>query len=346
MRSELVSLIPEAHLVAAEHMLGTKVLNSAPISDGANNQVYQIETASERFILKYYPKSPNDHRDRFEAETKALNFMNAARLPCVPTLVGCDVDNRLAVMGFVQGHTIKTATNDHIQAAIDFTLSLHKARFETDAHEIKAASEACLSPDDVAKQIAARRNQLEGSVINHIDLRVFLEQRFDRAFEAFSQDAVQQLETFEVNPNALLTEDQLTLSPSDFGFHNALNMGGKIFFLDFEYFGWDDPVRLVSDFLLHPGHQLSDAHKEQFGRATSAYFSQNDKSFIPRLQALYPLVGLRWCMILLNEFLPERLARRRAAGTQDDTATIHARQLNKSEALLAALHETKRVLPL
>lgn len=346
MQPELTSPIPDAHLDVVGSFLGTSVFNALPISEGANNQVYKIETASERFILKYYPDSPGDHRDRFKAETTALNFMNTAKLTCVPNLAGCDNNHRLAIMNFVNGDPIKAVTNDHIQAAVNFTLSLHKARKGNNAQRIEAASEACLSPVDVIKQIISRRNRLEETMTEHPGLRLFLEQKFDNAFQNFQQDAARQLEASGINLKTILTDDQLTLSPSDFGFHNALDINGDVIFLDFEYFGWDDPVRLVSDFLLHPGHQLSDTQKQQFVRATSLHFAEYDKSFLPRLLALYPLVGLRWCMILLNEFLPERLVRRRAAGNQDDTTIIHTRQLKKSESLLTMLNKTKRVLPL
>ena len=52
---------------------------------------------------------------------------------------------------------------------------------------------------------------------------------------------------------AELPVEQRTLSPSDFGFHNALRRpDGRVVFLDLEYFGWDDPAKMISDFLLHP----------------------------------------------------------------------------------------------
>ena len=47
---------------------------------------------------------------------------------------------------------------------------------------------------------------------------------------------------------------QRTLSPSDFGFHNALLRGGREWvFLDFEYFGWDDPGQDRLRFSAAPG---------------------------------------------------------------------------------------------
>src|SRR5208282_1028404 len=56
-----------------------------------------------------------------------------------------------------------------------------------------------------------------------------------------------------------------TLSPSDFGFHNARRRADRsLIFYDFEYFGWDDPVKPVCDFVLHPGMTISDAQRRGF----------------------------------------------------------------------------------
>ena len=44
--------------------------------------------------------------------------------------------------------------------------------------------------------------------------------------------------------SAALPKETRCLSPSDFGFHNALlEATGKLRFVDFEYAGWDDPAK-------------------------------------------------------------------------------------------------------
>ena len=346
MRPESDITIPTSHLGGAAEILGVPIMWAAPIiSQGANNQVYRIETEARSFILKFYLETPGDRRDRFHAETSALNFMSMHRIAGVPKIIGSDDNNRLAVMECISGDPIKVTTDKGIEAAINLVRTLYALRTKQNALDLGPASEACMAPINVSEQIAERRRQLETAMAVHPDLRAYLEQKFDPAFTLIKQDAHQLLAKFNIDLETPLTKDHQTLSSSDFGFHNALNNHGQITFLDFEYFGWDDPVRLVSDFLFHPGHRLSEAHKEIFLNASREIFSNNDKNFIPRLEALYPLVGLRWCMILLNEFLPDRLARRRAAGTLGDTPTLLAGQLNKSADLLSTLHETKRVLP-
>ena len=39
---------------------------------------------------------------------------------------------------------------------------------------------------------------------------------------------------------------------SDFGFHNVINKNNKLFFIDFEYAGLDDPIKLICDFYCQP----------------------------------------------------------------------------------------------
>jgi hypothetical protein len=53
-----------------------------------------------------------------------------------------------------------------------------------------------------------------------------------------------------------------------------------------------------------------------------------------RLATLYPLFGLRWVLILLNEFLPERWQRRLLAGERGDWSEAKARQLGRAVGLL------------
>jgi hypothetical protein len=55
-----------------------------------------------------------------------------------------------------------------------------------------------------------------------------------------------------------------------------------------------------------------------------------DKTFAARLRASLPLYAMRWTMILLNEFLPERWARRVMAGTRGDRSAILQAQLDKA----------------
>jgi hypothetical protein len=64
-----------------------------------------------------------------------------------------------------------------------------------------------------------------------------------------------------------------------------------------------------------------------------------DPAFAYRLSAYLPLFGLRWVLILLNEFIPERWQRRVLAGETGSWNGVKARQLASAREFLASLPE-------
>jgi hypothetical protein len=113
-----------------------------------------------------------------------------------------------------------------------------------------------------------------------------------------------------------------------------LRGGQEWVFLDFEYFGWDDPAKTVSDFLLHPGMELTESGKKWFVRGLRESFF-GSAAFAERLRRVYPMYGLIWCLILLNEFMPEHLLRRQFASARPrDRQAVQQEQLAKARRML------------
>jgi len=67
----------------------------------------------------------------------------------------------------------------------------------------------------------------------------------------------------------------------------------------------------------------------------------NDTGFEKRLNAYMPLFGLRWCLILLNEFLPEKISQRIHADyeKQDDILETQQMQFNKAQRFLKIIKQ-------
>ena len=94
--------------------------------------------------------------------------------------------------------------------------------------------------------------------------------------------------------------------------------------------------KVTSDFVLHPGMELTAEQRHRFLLGAAEIFAA-DTNFTHRLDACLPLYALRWTMILLNEYLPERWQRRLLAGFRDERSTVLRRQLDKANAMLAPL---------
>ena len=61
-----------------------------------------------------------------------------------------------------------------------------------------------------------------------------------------------------------LKKEEMIISPSDFGFHNVINKNNKLFFIDFEYAGLDDPIKLICDFYCQPDQFINTKTKKYF----------------------------------------------------------------------------------
>jgi hypothetical protein len=125
------------------------------------------------------------------------------------------------------------------------------------------------------------------------------------------------------------------LSPSDFGFHNALRgEDGRLAFLDFEYAGWDDPAKLVCDFFFQMAVPAPRQCFDEFARGVAALVP-DVAGTLARVELLRPLFGLKWCCIVLNHFSRIDLARR--AFAVSDAPSGKAGQLEKARRLFDGL---------
>ncbi len=336
-----MSLIPSTDADAddlravAARLLDDAVYAVERVGGGGNNRIYQVEDlGGRRYALKEYLNDRIDERDRLGAEFGGLRFLWLQGVRDVPRRVAVDRDRSVALYEWVDGRPVSAPGAGDVDAALDFMARLKALAAVPGAERLPLASEACLSVGDCLRQIDRRRRRL--SAVDDARVRRFLNDGFDAARA--------ELAPAGADIEAELPAAHRTLSPSDFGLHNALRTAdGRLVFLDFEYFGWDDPAKLVSDFLLHPGMALSDGLKRRFHRGAVEIFA-GDQDFVRRLRQVYPLFGLRWCLILLNEFLPERWARRAFAGNADRAAALD-RQLAKAEAMLALARRQDGGLP-
>jgi hypothetical protein len=101
------------------------------------------------------------------------------------------------------------------------------------------------------------------------------------------------------------------ISPSDFGFHNSIvKTDGALVFLDFEYAGWDDPAKMVCDFFCQPAVPVPTREFERFSIDVARAVGASSNLFSARCHLLLPLYRVKWCGIMLNEFVRADRGRR------------------------------------
>jgi len=310
----------------ASMLLGAPVGEVVHVSSGGgNSRIYMVATGDKLYALKEYPSIENDKRDRLNTERLALDLMHWHGVHSVPTYIAAE--SPYALMSWVDGFVIKEPKDSDIDDAAVFLGTLHHISGKTHAEDVPLASEACLSGQSIVEQIEKRTSALMPYSKENPKLMDFLSKQLLPSFQKRLKNA----KTF-ADFSTPLPHDKRTLIAADFGFHNIMRaLDGRIYFIDFEYFGWDDPVKLMCDFLLHPATPLKTEMRKNFYNYMLSIYGSDIEA---RFAAYYPLFGLRWALILLNEFIPERLQARMNARGMSDAEQIKTEQLAKAEMML------------
>ncbi len=281
--------------------------------------------------LKIYVDDSN--HDRLFAEYGSFEILRSYGERSVPEGLGCSRQLNIGLYRWIEGKKVIGTKSAELSQAIDFLERLHSLRKKPEFSRFPPASAAIFSGQQLEGQIRERISSLQARSIPSVDLSDYI-----------SGDVVPLVDTVsnwsKTNwPNRkydqILPEFARTLSPSDFGLHNCLRQSdGILRFIDFEYFGWDDPAKLAGDMLFHPGTELTEGLKFQWIDGIHRIYGWE---VIIRLSKMWGLIGLCWCLILLNEYRTDFWLRRtRAQGCQNlDRTVILDQQLKKSQAVLA-----------
>ena len=310
----------------------------AALPGGANNRVFRLTQAGREFALKSYFQNPGDPRDRFGAERAFYELLWRHGVRRTPEPLAWEAEQRAGLFEFVNGRKLDAGEVDRerVGEALAFVVELNQCRAVAGAAAVPVASEACFS---VAEHLAligqrvARLQQIEATTELDQEAAAFAREQlmpeWRRLADAISKSAGAML-------GKGLGTGERCLSPSDFGFHNALlPADGRLRFFDFEYAGWDDPAKLVCDFFCQP--QLPVAHGEwdTFVGPLARALGQ-EESLPARARLLLPVYQVKWCCIMLNDFVRADRARRDFAGVGGRKAVQLARA---REALRAAVQE-------
>ncbi|RXZ33719.1 aminoglycoside phosphotransferase family protein [Oxalobacteraceae bacterium CAVE-383] len=312
-------------------LLHAKGLNPGDISlsaldGGGNNRVFAVDSDAGKFVAKAYFTDAADTRDRLGAEYGFLSYAASIGLRAAPTPIACSIEHHVGIYEFIGGSKLDVTrlNKEHVLAAAGFIAALNAGAGRGGA--LPLASEACFDIEQHLSTVDRRLAKLmELPIADEIDCQaqllvddisaVWREQRAHiAAADAPDLDAADRC-----------------ISPSDFGFHNALlKSDGELCFIDFEYAGWDDPAKMVGDFFCQPAVPVPQMYFDDFISAALRY-SGKVETLRARAHLLLPVSQIKWCCIMLNEFLPEAARRRQFANPTSMPEQRKRMQLDKTK---------------
>ena len=306
-----------------------------PLRGGNNNRVFRIDATRGQALLKVYFRHPSDSRDRLAAEFSFTQYAWEHGVHAVPRPLASDAGRGCALYEYIVGQPLTPCDLglSVLTQCVEFYIELNSQRHTAKAKALPNASEACFSLEEHLACVDRRVQRL--SLINNEDhfheealefsrgeLAETWKEIVARAYEQVSQQGMSLSET--------LDPEARRLSPSDFGFHNALKTAeGSLRFVDFEYAGWDDPAKMVCDFFSSPAIPVPLKYYNHF---VTRVLADHAKPEFQRQRAdlLLPVYQMKWCCILLNEFLPVSRDRRRFASDGNITENRLRVQLDKA----------------
>lgn len=264
---------------------------------GAANrhEVCLLENGDRRAVLKIHEPAAAGRRDAFAHEALLHAFYAEQVRDRVPRLIARDKECHALLFEHVEGTPMAGE-----EISLGDVARMGEFLVETNRPEVlERARQAQLPAASDCGLAAAEHWQC---ALSRVDALLALPTA-DEATVAMQDFVRAELQPALVmnKPDASLPAEPC-LSPSDFGFHNVIRRANGAFcFLDFEHAGWDDPAKLVADFILQPEAPLSVEAAEMLMDAL-----RDGAIFGPQLalhvRRILPLQRCKWTAIILNVF--------------------------------------------
>jgi hypothetical protein len=299
-------------------------------------------------LLKAYFRHPEDRRDRLGAEYSFCAFAWENGLRSVPQPLKRDRGNGLGLYEFVEGRPVRPQeiNESTVRQALSFFSEINRYRLLPSARELPIASEAYFSLSDHLKCVQGRLEALSRiNCASEIDCAAadFVHQSLAPAWEQVRSWVKNQACVLALDLGAEISRADRRLSPSDFGFHNALVTDcGRLCFLDFEYAGWDDPAKMVCDLFCQVARPVPSSHFDCVMESVASGLAEPGL-FRARVAVLMPVYRLKWCCIVLNEFVRVSSNRRLFANAHNAGEDKKFEQLQKARSVLRSVTEERGI---
>lgn len=305
--------------------LGSSYQSIIQLKGGINNHVFCCSSRDLKWVIKGYPLDQPDQRDRMQAEIEFLQYAGQVAPERVPELMAVDHGRRCVVLEYIEGETFREGIpppTEAVSFAIDFFRLLNADLSTAKQMVTMDAAESFLGLTEHLNNIGQRLNQMEYKglpdevQIQASDLLRSMQRRHETLKE-ITADKISKGEILDV-----ISPEERCISPSDFGFHNAIWTRKGVKFIDFEFAGWDDPAKAMLDFILQPRIPLYQEHSPLRGTVKE----QENVEFALRYNALKPILSLKWLCIILSVLSKDRMERlSKLRPDQEVMSIIHQR---------------------
>ena len=298
---------PREHNIAIMQRLDQESVNIngqnyeiiARLSGGVNNGVYKVKDREDKkYSFKVYKKpNTNDERLRAESEKIFIEYMARKDIKNVPRYIKGSTINNWALLSWIEGEKVKKLEDNEIDQIGKFIIDLNKD--QKVSANIKMASEALTSIDSLVESIEAKKSKInswEAHTKEEIEVKKWVKKKlWPLTVEKLNiLDQKRICRHWEIDPKERIA------SPSDIGIHNMLKKNEQLFFIDFEYAGFDDLSKLLNDLIQQPEYRLDTRQEIRLMKFVEGIKQTKGNNWKRRYEDIRELTIIKWTLIILN----------------------------------------------
>lgn len=255
---------------------------------GGNSVVSAVKWMGATVAVKEYGPRP-DTWTRMEREWRALELLAGLGTELAPDPLGISRNQEVVIQSWIEGEAPPAQANPTV--LLSLLTNLKQVAGTPESASIQSAADAIERPADLLEQTILRCESLVESPVVREPAQALLSGCLSAVSPEYNEPWAS------------------TLSPSDFGPHNMLISQGGPRIIDLEFFGWDDPHKLVADTLLHPLVVWTSDTRDVFVREASDLYGLDGH----RLRQVYSFAQAKWSAIVLGRAVREANALRQQA---------------------------------
>lgn len=317
---------------------GSKCREVRQIIKGGNNGLFVLTLDDGcKMVAKFYQR---DHRARLLREYSANSFLSEQGFS-VATPIMRNQEKNFGIYSYEEGALLNAneASAQDTGHLADFLVRLQQFQPSEVRENFERAIASMINVQEILDDNDRRISAFQQSATDGTAHPLIRELLDVNSLATSINDLTQRILAGSFDTSWHVALDDMRLSPVDFGFHNALFRGdAPPVILDLEYFGWDDPLHPVADFIAHDQTLgLPLPLRQQFiDRYTNGVnLPDHEKT---RLNELIALTDVKWMAIYLLSLTPKYIqARSFAAGGRFDDEKYVREQVEKIEGRKSAV---------
>lgn len=250
-----------------------------------NNNVYTINNGKRKIFVKKFR-----NKNFFNKELEFYNFLKRNDFHNFPKILNFSKKKNIIRFEFLKKNT-SLQNIVLLQRNIEFLKKINLCKFNKKsisfAKDFKSKGKSYLI--ELKKRLSYAKSNLKSF------------KKFTRSIFFHLENKIKYLHKIKYFDNMKKVQNEnLIISPCDFHYKNMIINNKKVYYFDFEYSGLDDLAKVISVNFLQPEKNIPFNLFIRLKELIKKSFPKN-KDIIQRIQYLFPIIYLRWILIIMNK---------------------------------------------